>query len=217
MKRYAVMPLVEPLPELTGEVFDPENEPFCQAHECARIDSYVWDVTGYCPEARAYVAWDRSGLHVLLCAREREISVAATEYNGEVYRDSCLECFLQPFADDARYLNIEVNAGGTALIGFGAGRSDRVRLPELPEGMNIRASRHRGAWWAVAYVIPAELLRKLYGRVPAPGSVMRGNFYKCDESIHPHFGSWSPIVHFQPDFHRPEWFGMLSLESVSKP
>ena len=216
MKKYGIAPLKEPLPELTGEVFDPENEPFCQACACAAIDSYVWDVSGYRPEARAYVAWSEEGLHVLLCAREKEICVQATEFNGEVYKDSCLECFLQPFADDPRYLNIEVNAGGTALIGFGSGRSDRIRLPELPHGMNIRASRHRGEWWAVAYVIPRKLLMKLYGRVPGPGSAMRGNFYKCDESIHPHFGSWNPIVHFQPDFHRPEWFGELTLEPVSK-
>lgn len=216
MKKYGIAPLKEPLPELTGEVFDPENETFCQACACAAIDSYVWDASGYRPEARAYVAWSEEGLHVLLCAREKEICVQATEFNGEVYKDSCLECFLQPFADDPRYLNIEVNAGGTALIGFGSGRSDRIRLPELPQGMNIRASRHRGEWWAVAYVIPRKLLMKLYGRVPGPGSAMRGNFYKCDESIHPHFGSWNPIVHFQPDFHRPEWFGELTLEPVSK-
>ena len=81
----------------------------------------------------------------------------------------------------------------------------------MPEGMNLRASRHRGGWWAVDYTVPASLLKKLYGRTPAPGSRMRGNFYKCDETIHPHFGSWAPIVHFRPDFHRPEWFGELTL------
>ena len=217
MRRYAVRRLREPLPELTGMVFDPEDEPFCRENEFAPIDSYVWDGQGYTPEGRAYAAWDESGLHVLLCAREREIIAAATEFNGEVYRDSCLECFLQPFEDDARYLNIEVNAAGAALIGFGADRFDRVRFGEMPEGMNIRASRHRGEWWAVAYTIPVEWIEKLYGRRPCADRPMRGNFYKCDETLHPHFGSWNPIVHFQPDFHRPEWFGELTAETVSKP
>ena len=211
MRKYFIQPLRTPLPELRGDVFDPEDEAFCQEHDFAPIDSYVWDVQGYCPEARAYCAWDGEGLHVLLCAMEKEICTEATEFNGEVYRDSCLECFLQPFADDPRYLNIETNAAGVALIGFGSNRADRVRLSEMPEGMDVRASRHRGAWWAVAYTIPRTLLEALYGRAPRPGDVMRGNFYKCDESIHPHFGSWSPIVHFQPDFHRPEWFGELTL------
>ena len=211
MRKYAIQPLKTPLPELCGDVFDPEDEPFCQEHGFAPIDSYVWDAQGYCPEARAYFAWDEEGLHILLCAMEKEIRTEATEFNGEVYRDSCLECFLQPFTDDPRYLNIETNAAGVALIGFGSNRADRVRLSEMPGGMNIRASRHRGAWWAVAYTIPKTLLQALYGRLPKPGDVMRGNFYKCDETIHPHFGSWSPIVHFQPDFHRPEWFGELTL------
>ena len=40
-----------------------------------------------------------------------------------------------------------------------------------------------------------------------------GNFYKCDESLHPHFGSWNPIEAPAPDFHRPECFGKLMLEA----
>lgn len=216
MKKYAIVKSDLELPELTGMVFDPEEDEYCEKVEYAAIDSYVWGGQGYKPEARAYVTWDERGLKVLLCAFENEINVEATEFNGPVYKDSCLEFFVQPFEDDPRYLNFETNAGGVALIGFGANRHERIRLPEMPEGMEIQASRHRGGWWAVAYRIPAELFRKLYGRVPAPGSRMRGNFYKCDESIHPHFGSWAPIVHFQPDFHRPEWFGELTLETVSE-
>lgn len=211
MRKYVIQPLACELPELTGIVFEPENEPFCEAHDYAPIDSYVWDGMGYKPEARAYAAWDAEGLHVLLCAREKEICVRATEYGDAVYKDSCLEFFFRPFADDPRYLNIETNAAGVALMEIGAERFGRTRLPGVPEGMNIRASRHRGEWWAVAYTVPKDMLKALYGRVPAPGSTMLGNFYKCDESIHPHFGTWNPIVHFQPDFHRPEWFGELPL------
>lgn len=212
MRKYEIRPMTRPLPELVGEVFDPEMEEYCEDTPFAPIDSYVWGGEGtYMPEARAYVTWNEEGLQVLLCAMEKEISVEATEFNGEVYRDSCLEFFVQPFEDDPRYLNIETNAGGAALIGFGPNREQRERLPEMPEGMNLRASRHRGGWWAVAYTVPASLLKQLYGRTPAPGSRMRGNFYKCDETIHPHFGSWAPIAHFRPDFHRPEWFGELTL------
>ena len=42
---------------------------------------------------------------------------------------------------------------------------------------------------------------------------MRGNFYKCDESVHPHFGVWNPVATPQPDFHRPECFGILRLQA----
>ena len=90
-------------------------------------------------------------------------------------------------------------------------------LPAMPQGMTVTASKHEGGWWAIAYTVPASLLERLYGRSLTGGETMRGNFYKCDESIHPHFGSWSPIDCPKPDFHRPECFGEMKLEAVSKP
>ena len=133
------------------------------------------------------------------------------EYGSRVWTDSCLEFFLQPFPEDPRYMNIEVNAAGAALIAVGPDREHRVPLERCPGGMDIRASRHGDGWWAVAYTVPFALLEALFGRRPVPGMAMRGNFYTCDESIHPHFGSWNPIEAPAPDFHRPECFGELVL------
>ena len=215
MKFYSIIPQSMPLPMLRGREFDPAQEPFCKAVPHAKIDSYVWGQS-YTPEARAWMVWDRKGLSVLLAAREARIRVEATAFNGEVYRDSCLECFLKPISEDPRYLNIEVNASGTALIGLGQDRQSRVRLPEMPRDMGICASEHRGNWWAVAYRISFALIQDLFGAVPRPGDAMRGNFYKCDESIHPHFGSWNPIQAPAPDFHRPECFGTLVLSKSAE-
>ena len=37
-----------------------------------------------------------------------------------------------------------------------------------------------------------------------------GNFYKCaDETMNPHFVSWSPIDLPEPNFHCPEFFGNI--------
>ena len=211
MKKYSVLPTTLPVPELTGRVFNPETEEYCKAVPFAAIENYAWDESGYKPEARAYVTWNDEGLQVLLCAKEPEICVKATEYNGEVYKDSCLEFFLQPFQNDPRYLNFETNAGAVQLVGFGAQRKTRMRLPEKPEGMNAQCSRHEGEWWAVRYTVPNALLMARYGRIPKAGDVMLGNFYKCEESDHMHFGTWSPIVAPKPDFHRPECFAELEL------
>ncbi len=211
MTGYRILPLRAELPALTGKVFHPDDEPFCLAHDCARISHYDWDETGYRPEARAYIAWDAQGIHVLMCACEKTIVAKETKFGGAVCFDSCVEFFLQPFQDDPRYVNIEVNAAGVAHIGLGAGRHDRIVLDKMPENMNFRTSKHEGAWWAAAYTIPNALLERLFGRVPQAGSVMRANLYKCDETIHPHFGSWSPIVYDSPDFHRPESFGEMLL------
>jgi len=209
MKTHIIFPCIAPLPALAGRTFKPDDEPFCQ-NAFAPIDRYSWD-GNYRPEARAYLAWDEAGLRVLLCANEPTVSGKVTAFGGPVWTDSCLECFLQPFGDDPRYVNIEVNASGAALIGIGPDRERRAILAACPEGMDIRASRHAGDWWAVAYTIPFAWLEGLFGRPMDRSVALRGNFYSCDESIHPHFGSWSPIKAPQPDFHRPECFGRLIL------
>ena len=211
MKKCIIPKLREPVPCLTGRVFNPDDESFCVKHGYNAIDCFVWDETGYRPEARAYTAWDKSGLHALLCAKEEMIATEAVGFGDAVCKDSCLEWFVQPFADDPRYINVEVNAAGVVYIGFGTGREDSMPLPEMPEDMTVTASRHEDGWWAIAYTIPISLLNRLYGR-SFEGGRMRGNFYKCDESIHPHFGSWTPIEHPFPDFHRPEFFGDMTLE-----
>ena len=206
MRSYIIPYMTAPLPKLRGEVFDPEGEPFCRG-EYAAIDRYAWGGE-YRPEARAYIAWDATGLHALLCAREETVSANVKDFNGDVWQDSCLEFFFRPFADDPRYVNIEVNAAGAALIGIGEGRHGRTQLPACPAGMDIRASKHAGGWWAVAYRLPFAVVEALFGREWTPGA-FRGNFYCCDETIHPHFGSWSPVDAPAPDFHRPECFGEL--------
>ena len=207
MREYGVRRAVAPLPALAGRPFDPALEPFCEV-DFAPIDQYVW-AGDYRPGARAYLAWDEAGLKVLLCAFEENISARVRAFGGDVWTDSCLEFFFRPFEDDPRYVNIEVNAAGAALIALGADRECRTRLTDCPNGMNIQASDHAGGWWAVSYTVPFAMIESLFGRKFAPSGAFRGNFYKCDESIHPHFGSWSPIDAPQPDFHRPECFGRL--------
>ena len=208
MLRYEIRPERAPLPELTGRVFTPEAIEFCRETPFAAIDQYVWPGDYRC-EARAYVARGADGLSVLMCANEKTIHTEAKAFNDPVCRDSCLEFFLQPVEGDGRYVNFEVSAAGIALIGIGPDRYDRALLPALPEGMDIQASRHEGEWWAVRYRVPFALLRELFGGEPS--ARMRGNFYTCDETIHPHFGSWSPVASANPDFHRPECFGEIEF------
>ena len=210
MKTFIISPATCPLPGLSGQAFDPAAEPFCRMPYAA-IDHYAWP-GDYKPEARAYVSRDDEGLRVLLCADEPTVSAQVTAFGGPVWRDSCLEFFLQPFGEDPRYVNIEVNAAGAALIGVGPDRNHRRELEACPTGMEFRVSRHEGRWWAVAYTVPFGWLEGLFGRSLDGRGPFRGNFYSCDESIHPHFGSWSPIVAPKPDFHRPDCFGSLNLE-----
>ena len=195
--------------------FTPETMPeaFRNLNE-AEIALYPW--TEKYPDtfkAFARVGWNESGLIVLMYADENPILKNVTEISTRQCTDSCMEFFFipQPEKDD-RYMNIEINAGGVPYVGFGAGRGTRVRFYELVPGMDISASEHKGKYWAISYRIPVTFTEELCGFAPASGMKMKGNFYKCSENIHPHFGTWNPVVAPKPDFHRPECFGDLVLE-----
>jgi hypothetical protein len=48
---------------------------------------------------------------------------------------------------------------------------------------------------------------------PATGVQWRANFYKCgDKTSHPHWLTWSVVDKPEPDFHRPEFFGILEFD-----
>ena len=60
--------------------------------------------------------------------------------------------------------------------------------------------------------IPAETPKGLWNLKLVPGGVLYANFYKCgDDTPQPHFISWSPIDLPKPDFHAPQFFGVLEL------
>lgn len=198
---------------LQGE-FSPECLGEYAKLEDAQIVQYVWPDEGYRPETHARVGWNEGGLHVLMYANEPVIQAKCTQIGGMVCVDSCLEFFFMPFPQrDRRYLNAEMNPLGTLHLGLGEERANRVKIEEtLPEGFTVFTSEHKDAWWAVSYTIPMRYIEQVYGCTMESGTQMLGNFYCCDESVHPHFGTWAPVVAPKPDFHRPECFQTLVLE-----
>ena len=41
----------------------------------------------------------------------------------------------------------------------------------------------------------------------------RANFYKCgDNTTKKHYLTWNPVKTKNPDFHRPEYFGLLNFK-----
>ena len=70
--------------------------------------------------------------------------------------------------------------------------------------------------WTVAYRLPVAMFKKYFSaefQQPAPGVTWRANLYKCaDDSSHPHWLTWSPVIFERPDFHRPQSFGSLVFE-----
>ena len=180
----------------------------------ARVDCFRWADNGYTPRTEArLVHVRRRGFLVRLTSWETARRAVCRVPDGEVYRDSCLELFINFAPEKGRdYLNLEVNPLGTLHAKFGPGRGGRRALPPEIERPRLRCRAEEESWSAEIF-IPLRCVQALFGKDRFErGDVLRGNFYKCgDDCARPHYGMWSPVVSERPDFHRPEQFGELVI------
>ena len=179
------------------------------------IDCVNWEAYPYAPRVNVRVAHSDTALALMFEVEEEHLRAVTTTSNGPVWEDSCVEFFVKNPAGEG-YFNFEINCIGTALAALRRSRTDadhfdeermaRVRhfgsLPHEP----IDSVGEGQRWWMVE-IIPFSLL----GVESAPQS-LRCNFYKCGDGCRkPHFLSWSPIPTAEPNFHCPEFFGVVDL------
>ena len=183
------------------------------------IGHYLWLKNGYQPPVEVRLCTSGRYLYVRFDVRERKVRVRFTGFQDPVYKDSCVEFFVDMFPDlKLGYVNFEANAAGAFLVAFGPDRHARRPLGKDDlRGFKCSASvkgpvdgEIPAGRWALAYRVPLNLFRRIYGCEIQPGHRAAGNFYKCgDETEFPHYGAWSPVGTPAPDFHRPEFFGTL--------
>lgn len=138
---------------------------------------------------------------------------------GPVASDSCVEFFVSPDKDSARYWNFEFNAIGRKNISHRVERTfpHRFTQEELKEilifpsaGTEPFEEKPGHQVWSLTVIIPLMSLGLKYTGKPIE---MKGNFYKCaGKTSSPHYLSWAPIKTDGPDFHRPEFFAPLILD-----
>ena len=65
--------------------------------------------------------------------------------------------------------------------------------------------------WSVRATVPFDALSRFTRRDvrPRPGAVWTANLYRCGGQTDPQYATWNPVVADQPDYHRPECFGLL--------
>lgn len=155
---------------------------------------------------------------------DRFVRCVRTGYGSEVWKDSCVEFFVEP-KPGRGYFNFEFNCGGAFLVNHIV---DPTRTPDgfkeftrLPKSIakHVRVSPSLPAvvdpeitepvTWMLEFSIPFVLFEPYVGLIGSvAGQTWRGNFFKCaEENSHPHWAAWSPVDEF--NFHLPCCFGEL--------
>ena len=198
------------------------DTPPWQGLPAGELTRFMGQAPAHFPKVAFKLAYSGDALNLLFRVSDRYVLARATQDQGAVWKDSCVEFFFTPGPDpDQGYFNLEMNCGGTVLCHFQkVPRQDRLPVSEadcraitrfhsLPR--IIFPEIAEPVVWTVGCQIPFAVLER-YSPVtrPCPGTVWRGNFYKCaDQSSHPHWLTWAPVAAPAPDFHRPESFGTL--------
>jgi len=185
------------------------------------IDCVNWSESHpYRPKAEFRIAHNGGSLLLHYRVSESTVRAVAEQDGGRVWEDSCCEFFFSPAADGL-YYNVESNCAATILLAVGESRANREKASGETMAKICRwtslgrqhfEEKPAPEEWQMALVIPKEVFFHHSIRTFS-GLEGRANFYKCGDRLAvPHFLSWSPIVTDTPDFHRPEFFGILIFE-----
>lgn len=183
------------------------------------VNTVNWAEYPYAPKVKATLAHDAENLYCFFEVNERHLLVKTLEDNGPVWEDSCVELFIAD-PDGRHYYNFETNAAGVGLASKRESRNDFVRFTPEQMARMIRVSSldrrcyddkdgDRGIEWTLLLSVPFDLI----GHETVPENISL-NIYKCGDATEtPHFLSWAPIPIESPDFHRPDFFREVPLQS----
>ena len=187
------------------------------AHEIGEVN---WNQYPYKPSVAFKIAYDDNEIFIRFYVREERVKAEKSSDNQMVCEDSCVEFFVSPEVDGT-YYNFEFNTIGTTLLGFGTGRNDNT-LADTSVVSGIRRLSSAGSTpftergdikeWTLTVAIPLETFFR-HKIKDLPGKSFRANFYKCGDLLSvPHYLTWNRVETEKPDYHRPEYFGILRFE-----
>ena len=208
-------PTPKPPTALVEKMLDSLAIPF---HPIATVN---WASFPYAPDVQFRIAYSKDELYLQFIVKEDAVRATySDDRTSRPYEDSCVEFFWSPM-DDEIYYNLEFNAIGTLLFSGGAQRSNRTRFPNEVTSQ-IRRSSSLGNQpfdtrddidvWKLTVAIPLSVF-SLSPIEPLDGRSVKANFYKCGDKLPvPHYLSWHPIGTERPNFHLPQYFGVLYFE-----
>jgi hypothetical protein len=175
-----------------------------------------WKEYGYVPDVCFSVAHSDDHLLLKYFVKEKEIRAHANHLQGSVWEDSCVEFFVSFDGDNGGYYNFEFNCLGTFLAAFGPSKTERNFLEKavmknIVTHVSIIRNEDDDIQWELTAAIPASSF--VHSSIDKlQGVSCNANFYKCGDMLSdPHFVAWSNIESATPNFHLPEYFGMLEF------
>jgi hypothetical protein len=179
----------------------------------------------FLPDVQAKMMYDSQNIFIIFRVSDRYVRCINKNINGPVWNDSCVELFISPDTSlPYRYYNLEINCGGTPLMHYNINPRKEVRNIDIEDIKNIEIAHslaqivepeiNEPVTWFLECRIPIDLFRK-YSNVtqPEPGTFWKANFYKiADKTSNPHYLTWSVVNSNRPDFHLPQFFGIIKFE-----
>lgn len=178
------------------------------------------------PKAQAKLLYDATHIYVHFRVDDLHVQSQYMNFQDNVCRDSCVEFFFKPRADQG-YFNFEINCGGTLLLYYianaerleeGGFASYRHMTWEKAKQISIYHTMPRmtpapirtPTTWQIETAIPWSILSHYVGDIDkTPGSQWEANLYKCGgDQNYAHYASWSPQGP-NLNFHQPNYFGNL--------
>ena len=182
-----------------------------------QIDTLNWEGYSYKPQVELSMAYSDNEIFLKYYVHENWFKAEKTEPNQMVCEDSCVEFFVSP-EEDGIYYNLEFNGIGTCLLGTGTERANSTkadkeiisRIRRLSSAGNVPMQERTGEFsWNITVAIPFEVFFR-HKIKDLKGKTFRANFYKCGDMLSvPHYVTWNPVGTPKPDYHQPEYFGML--------
>jgi hypothetical protein len=199
-------------------------------HEWKNINSvdvnhYMGEIPKYRPHVQVKMMYGDNDLYVIYRVKERYIRCIHWKYNSAVWHDNAVEFFFSPDTASSRsYFNLEINCGGTPLMGYYNAITNKSLLLDTNDLKKITIAHSLPqkitteiigpVTWTIECKIPFSVIEK-YAQVtlPKPNVIWRANFYKiADTGSNPHFITWSPVHSAHPNFHLPQFFGELKFQ-----
>jgi len=146
--------------------------------ETLEIKKFRPESSSHRPKTFARLLHDEKNIHGIFHVRDQYVRCARTNYGDEVWKDSCVEFFIQPKAGEG-YFNFEFNCGGALLCSYvtdptriRGGLKKSQKLPsELGNKVKIRTTLPlktvpeitKPLDWSLQFSIPIAVLENFTG------------------------------------------------------